>query len=514
MGLTGRKRNMLLLLAAFMIAGVFLMICSKNSPLYPMNDWYDVNCFMTVGRAVLDGRLMYVDIYEQKGPLLYFIYALAALVSDKSFIGVFILELICYTVFLFFSLKLSELYLGKLKLIHASVVMSAVALGVVTSFSFAHGGSVEGISLPLLTVTLYLTLKAIRSDAVIGCRTAFLIGCFMACALWIKYTTCGFYFGLCIFIAVEMIRDKSSRPRLIPYILSFLAGIALLSAPIIIYFIGKGALDALFEWYFYNNIVIYTETDGGGALLSIINISSNIIAGLVSMLAFAPAVFIPLIASAVKRRGKFPGHRQELFAILAMFFGTAVFTFLGVNQFPYYSHVFCAFSGLSAVIGYRFAVRIIGKLKIKQNVLKWALPASVLALALLAFPLSSNTYLLKFKRADMPQYIFAEEINKTPDAKLLNYGSLDGGFYFASGTLPDCPFFCRLNLEHPDMDAGQADAALNKSDYIVTIDKTVYELLEAKLGSVPEGVRFVNVKTVEFPFEWFTHTYYLYRVEK
>ena len=67
-------------LACLISAGV-LLICSKNSPLYPMNDWVDVNCFFTVGRGMRHGMTPYLDLYEQKGPLLYAVFALAAWIS-------------------------------------------------------------------------------------------------------------------------------------------------------------------------------------------------------------------------------------------------------------------------------------------------------------------------------------------------------------------------------------------------------------------------------------------------
>ena len=47
----------------------------------------------------------------------------------------------------------------------------------------------------------------------------------------------------------------------------------------------------------------------------------------------------------------------------------------------------------------------------------------------------------------MPQYKFAEIISKTDNATLLNYGFLDGGFYTATGIVPNCKFFCNLNIK-------------------------------------------------------------------
>ena len=66
-----------------------ILICSKSSPLYPLNDWVDANCYMTVGRAMTEGKLPYRDLFEHKGPLLYILHAAAALVSDSSFLGIF-----------------------------------------------------------------------------------------------------------------------------------------------------------------------------------------------------------------------------------------------------------------------------------------------------------------------------------------------------------------------------------------------------------------------------------------
>ena len=68
-------------------AWAMITLCSRSSPLYPLNDWDDVNCFFTVGKAMFSGRVLYRDIYEQKGFLLYVVYGLAWLISRRSFFG-------------------------------------------------------------------------------------------------------------------------------------------------------------------------------------------------------------------------------------------------------------------------------------------------------------------------------------------------------------------------------------------------------------------------------------------
>ena len=48
------------------MAIVIITICTKASPIYPFDDYGDVNCFMTVGRSMLKGMLPYRDLFEQK----------------------------------------------------------------------------------------------------------------------------------------------------------------------------------------------------------------------------------------------------------------------------------------------------------------------------------------------------------------------------------------------------------------------------------------------------------------
>ena len=83
-------------LLVFSIATAFflLLICTKCSPLYPFNDWVDVHCFLTIGRGIKHGLVPYRDLYEQKGPLLYFIVALATYISETSFAPLFVTEIL------------------------------------------------------------------------------------------------------------------------------------------------------------------------------------------------------------------------------------------------------------------------------------------------------------------------------------------------------------------------------------------------------------------------------------
>ena len=106
----------------------------------------------------------------------------------------------------------------------------------------------------------------------------------------------------------------------------------------------------------------------------------------------------------------------------------------------------------------------------------------------------------------MPQYRFADTINTVENATLLNYGFLDGGFYYAADVIPNCYFFCQLNVVAPEMFETQRQCVNQRSvDFVVTRDR--------QLNDYPRVVTsgYVCVDQVDFVFEGKMRTYYLWQ---
>ena len=91
--LSARERVRILLLW-LVIAAAALFFCSKSSPAYPINDWSDANIYFSAGKGMLAGRVMYRDLYDHKGPLIYALHALCALACPADFTGVWVLEIL------------------------------------------------------------------------------------------------------------------------------------------------------------------------------------------------------------------------------------------------------------------------------------------------------------------------------------------------------------------------------------------------------------------------------------
>jgi len=117
--------------------------------------------------------------------------------------------------------------------------------------------------------------------------------------------------------------------------------------------------------------------------------------------------------------------------------------------------------------------------------------------------LSANTYLMGTDKMQMPQYRFAETINRVENATLLNYGFLDGGFYYASGVLPTSKYFCKLNLDLPEIQESHKKAIeAEQFDFLVTRGKPTEKAIL---------LHYTQADSACFYFEGHEFTYYLYR---
>ncbi len=480
------KRRILQALFALAVSFGMLLICSKNSFLYPLNDWVDVNCFFTVGRGIRHGLVPYLDLYDQKGPLLYYVYALASLISETDFLGVFLIEVILFAVFLFYSGRIAEVLSGQT--VSCWFACAAVGIGVPLSPAFSHGGSAEEFFLPVFAFSLYTVLQAMRERNAIRKKQGVLLGAAAAAALWTKYTFCGLYAGLAAAILVWYLADHMGK-ELFHLILRAAAGFAALTAAVLAWYLIRGAIPALWNAYFVDNLTRYTQNIRGGNY-------ADPLPNLLNNLSWSiPAVF-GLAAMLPAFRKNWRGFSALLLGGTALF----IFTYLSGRKYPYYAIVMACL----APAGYGMLFRIIPAIFTERKAFARCagVLAAVLALAgpFAAYHLSGNVYLMQISREETPQYRFAETIRKAEDPTLLNYGFLDGGYYLVSGVLPATRFFCTLNNDLPEMTEEHA-AAIREG-------KTAFLVVRGR--KLKDARNYTLVDECSMYFEGREWTYYLY----
>jgi len=138
---------------------VFAFFCSKMSPLYPSNEWSDINIYHTIGKAIAHGKTLYVDIFDHKGPLIFIIYALAYKISGFQFLGMFIILYALWLSVLVHLYHSLNLYIGGL------ATLCVCFLTVYFSLNYSHsGGSPEEFILLANLFILSVLLRYIQQN--------------------------------------------------------------------------------------------------------------------------------------------------------------------------------------------------------------------------------------------------------------------------------------------------------------------------------------------------------------
>ena len=464
-----------------LFAAAFLFLLTKSSPLYPLNEWVDANIYFTIGKGMMRGFVPYLNLYDQKGPTAFLIYGLASLISGTSFVGVYVIETIAFSFFLFAAYRIVALYTEKFALL----VVPVCAAFILGSLSFSHGGSFEELMMPLFAWSLYDTLRYFKQSypnpVPLGmiARNALFAGIM----LYGKFTLLAFYIVWMGVLAISQLMAKHVK-RAFSASGLFLVVMFAVGIPFVLYFAANGALKDFYHYYFYSNIFNYSLTDESSALSTVFVIIKSVGAFSFRNPQIALLIALGLIWFLLQKRDRVKPIEKINVLLMAGLLACAIY--MGGQGYRYYGLVLTPFMALRMVP----IVRLLEKkeqLLTKKTWYKRAAFAGVTVLLLgFALLISDNRYMLSIRREDTPQVRFAttmREKKTEEEVTLLCYGCPDAGFYLAANVIPPYRFFTRVNVPLPELTEGQNSYLTEKSaEFVVTrnleISPDGYQLIQ------------------------------------
>ncbi len=265
---------------AIIICVLFSFFFLINSPLHPWRGneaGVDSSVFKTVALMMEKGYMPYRDTFDHKGPLLYVINYLGNMISYYR--GVWIIELLFFTVTVFFIYKISRLSSGK--------ISSCIVIIISTSllFGYLEGGNfTEEYALPFITISIYVFLDYLLNEQ-IGIIRIIACGMGLGAVLMLRPNMIAVWVVFCSFVFFYLLYKKDYK-RLFKYIVFFLFGMCIAIVPFIIWLGINGSLAEFYEVYIVFNKE-YTTSDGASVgLASIITAATGFAGGLVHTLAF------------------------------------------------------------------------------------------------------------------------------------------------------------------------------------------------------------------------------------
>ena len=425
-----------------LLAFTILMFTSKCSFLYPFNDWVDANAFFTMGKSMMRGVVPYKELFEQKGIVLYFIYGIGYLLCHKAFYGVFVLEVISFSIFLYYIHKIFSLYLKEK---YSIILLPILAYLITTSLAFVHGGSCEEFCLPFFAITLYYYFKHFKVDKLTN-KEVILNGALAGLILMMKYTSLGLWMAFGLFIFIDYLRNKEIKDAF-KFCGYFLIGMFI---PIIICFIYlgiNGGISDYIKCYFTFNMTVYNDGKDASVIYNIINIPSGAFGSLIkngNILTIVLSIFpLSILPISDERNNKY--FRLTLFGLFLM---SSLVLFWGLKFMTYYILPLFTFISItllgSCILLDKY---VFNKIKFNKwfNILFILIPVLFIGLS---YYRANYRYMINGSKKDFFQFKYAKYINKYKNPTLLNMGFLDGGLYTTTGIVPNIRYFEVQNISY------------------------------------------------------------------
>lgn len=314
----GIQKSVLFLL----VSAVYLLLFSAfTSPLFPKFLKYDSAVFMMVGKSILAGKKLYVDIFDHKGPILHWLEAIG---MAGGRIGVFLIQTAFLWVDLLLLDRMAGLFFdetgeertktaGRKYAVKRWFVIGMTLL--LLSYPLANGNLTEEYSLPFIFLALYLFLKDMDTEGEPGLCHSYVYGICFGILAFIRLNNAVTICAVILYWMIVLIKEKRWKTLLLHLGVGLL-GIATVTLPILLYFFMSGSLYEMIYAVFLFNFRYGTE---GGFLrrLASLNTWAHLI------ILFAPLVLAMLVFGTRIRNGRLKAALELILVLnmLSLFLG-------------------------------------------------------------------------------------------------------------------------------------------------------------------------------------------------
>lgn len=299
------------------IAFLFILCFSVSiSPL--LGDMgLDSPLFMLIGKQILRGQRLYQDVFDHKGPVIFYLNALGMLLPDT--IGMYIIESVNLGVMLILLHEICRLFLKHRRFIKHVLITAYFLL--CFAFTMREGNTVNEFANMLTMISLYAGMKYFVSDSVQHPpRYAAVYAICFSLIAFMRITNGFLLVGMVLGITIHLLLCKEYR-NLFYNIAGFLIGMAVITIPICVFFWIQGGLwDMLYATFLFN--MTYSSTMSDPASFMFIDIFKGVL----------PCI---CTAVAISVNPHFTGYRGlRLSMVMACFFA-AVSINMGVGYLNY-----------------------------------------------------------------------------------------------------------------------------------------------------------------------------------
>ena len=256
-----------ILFLLFLLCGMVLLQ-SNFAPFANQSTGVDSGVFVYTARAIMNGKVLYKEVFDHKGPLIYLINILGLLLLNGNLLGIWLLELASLFITTIFLYRSARLFFDET----ASFMSIVFALNTIMPL-LELGDLTEEYSLCFGAISLFLFLQAMKRNFIFSYKEILAISVCVACSLLLRMNLIALWMSFAIIVSIYLIRANRIKD-IVGYTLWALSGLVVVIGPFLIYFyIHRALKDALYANWTFN--LMYAHTSLVDALLGIKNTISN-----------------------------------------------------------------------------------------------------------------------------------------------------------------------------------------------------------------------------------------------
>lgn len=210
-------------LLLFVVSFVFVTLFSRSTSFLYAFEGADPSIFKQMGRAILKGKIMYIDYFDNKGCLLYFIHAFGLWLGGDFAI------LLMQTVSLAVTLIIWDKMLALFRSEKERAVCLTIALVLLLCF-YGAGDQTQEWCLPYISYPLLIYFRAYKSKTEIQPLQLFVIGICFGIITFIQINNACAFLGFIAWLWIQYLINKDFK-KLLQSIGSFIAGWLIIAVP-------------------------------------------------------------------------------------------------------------------------------------------------------------------------------------------------------------------------------------------------------------------------------------------
>lgn len=304
------------------------LFSSILSPLYSkeLTD-VDISIFTCIGKSLLQGKILYKDVFDHKTPYIYFINAFFN-IFDYRHIGLYILEVILLYIILLFSYKICKLFItNEYKVIVIVGILSLLLNNHNITFLYSR---TEMYAIAFLLPCIYQYLKLYIADKNVN---YIIIG--LLCGITFM-TNIKAIILIIPFILCDFINHNDVLTKIYKLIFGFIISVV----PYIIYMIVTDSFKDFYEAVVNTNFIYATKTFNtqnlNSSFISIFNYDIKTYLPILIFMIFILASIILLVYCKVNKFVKI--------SVISSFALACMYTFIIGRLHIYYLVIFIPFS--------------------------------------------------------------------------------------------------------------------------------------------------------------------------